>query len=354
MSHSKLITKLIAKLGNGPIIDWIRDYLSDRHQFVHYNGHSSDTVKVLSGVPQGSVLAPLLFLLFIDDIVETVNVKIRLFADDCMIYSEIKGIGDQVALNISLNSVAQWCREWQMVVNSEKTVVMNISRKKNKLLFPYSLDGVTLRTATQYKYLGVLISSDLKWTAHVHQVTKKAMNKLFFLKRTLRYATTDTKRLSYITFIRPMLEYANIVWFPSTNTDIAMLENVQRKAVRFIFNRFKRTDSPSELLRQAELSTLRDRAKVHRLKFFNQLLNGHFKTNASAFAVIKEKGKVRQKHDLMFKEYFCNNNTFRFSFFPRVIREWNALDSVTVAQPTLQKFLESIENLASVLSSPMC
>lgn len=115
-----LISKLTEKLSNGTIVGWISDYLLNRYQFVQYNRHNSDTVKFLSGVPQGSVLAPLLFLLFIDDIVETLNVKIRLFADDCMLYSEIKDINDQIALNNSLHNVAQWCRDWQMVVNSEK------------------------------------------------------------------------------------------------------------------------------------------------------------------------------------------------------------------------------------------
>ncbi|KAH6931876.1 hypothetical protein HPB50_001302 [Hyalomma asiaticum] len=105
--------KADAKYPN-PLLDHMNLYMlggtiimADRYQFVHYNGYSSDTVKVLSGVPQGSVLAPLLFLLFIDDIVEAVNVE----ADDCMIYSEIKDIGDQVDLNSFLNNVAQWCRE---------------------------------------------------------------------------------------------------------------------------------------------------------------------------------------------------------------------------------------------------
>lgn len=140
---------------------WIQDYLSDRYQYMEYNDYVSDTVLVLSGVPQGSVLAPLLFLLYINDITNHVDVNIRLFADDCVLYHTIKTQDDQIKLNNSLYKVAQWCSDWQMVLNAEKTVYMSIINRKSTLSFSYSINGVLLRNVSQYKYLGVLISSDL-------------------------------------------------------------------------------------------------------------------------------------------------------------------------------------------------
>lgn len=122
VSHLKLNYKLRCLLGEGPLTCWIEDYLSDRYQYVQYNEHVSDTVPALSGVPQGSVLAPMLFLLYINDITKRVDVNIRLFADDCVLYHTIKTEDDQTKLSNSLYEVAQWCSDWQMVLNAGKTV----------------------------------------------------------------------------------------------------------------------------------------------------------------------------------------------------------------------------------------
>lgn len=123
VSHNKLVYKLEKILGNDQLIKWISAYLKDREQFVVFNNHSSDKVAVDSGVPQGSVLGPLLFILFINDIVNDIPVNIKLYADDCVIYSEIESPKDQVLLNESLNKVVSWCEAWQMSINFEKNGV---------------------------------------------------------------------------------------------------------------------------------------------------------------------------------------------------------------------------------------
>lgn len=132
VSHPKLILKLTRILGNGPMTKWIESYLTDRYQFVQYGAHVSETVPVLSGVPQGSVLAPMLFLLFINDVADVSDVKIRLFADDCILYQRIDTHQDQLKLSNSLQKVETWCREWQMEINIEKTVAMSITKKKRR------------------------------------------------------------------------------------------------------------------------------------------------------------------------------------------------------------------------------
>lgn len=138
----------------------------------------SESVPVLSGVPQGPVLAPVLFLLFVNDVAAVVEVKIRLFADDCILYQRIDSCQDQ------LKKVEAWCQEWQMEINTEKTVAMSITKGKNEGKF-FVFTGKTLRNVAACKYLGILISSDLNWTAHVEHITQKALSKLFFLERTL-------------------------------------------------------------------------------------------------------------------------------------------------------------------------
>lgn len=211
VSHAKLLFKLNNLLGDGPVLRWIRNYLTDRHQFVQFGNHYSDMAPVLSGVPQGSVLAPLLFLIFINDLAYQVDVPIRLFADDCMLYTEVQNLEDQLKLNTSLKKIAEWCDDWQMRINTDKTVCMSITKKTIKLNVSYNFDNATIQNVNHYKYLGLTISSDLDWSEHVRQVTKKALNKLFLVKRALSFSTHETKLLAYVTFVRLRIRYSCLV-----------------------------------------------------------------------------------------------------------------------------------------------
>lgn len=217
---------------------------------------------------------------------------------------------------------------------------MTVTKKKSKLTFPYGYDSIILKTVTQYKYLGVVISSDLGWSAHVDHVTGKAMRKLMFLKRALRYSTREAKLLAYATIIRPILEYASVAWFPSTQKHIATIEAIQRKAARFICNRYRRTDSPTQMLTDIGLHTLASRAMLSRLKFMYLILHNKLKVDSNTYISFNTSRETRHKHHLTLQEYLCTNNTFSSSFFPRAVREWNALPETVVVQPTVNKFYE--------------
>lgn len=129
VSHNKLLHKLSYILQNNKLLAWIKSYLTNRRQFVTLNSASSDKVPVDSGVPQGSVLGPLLFLLYINDIVDQISVGIRLYADDCVLYEKISSVDDQIRLNDAFKSIVTWCNDWQMEINFDKTVFMRISLK---------------------------------------------------------------------------------------------------------------------------------------------------------------------------------------------------------------------------------
>lgn len=120
VSHSKLLSKLTAILKNETLVALIKLYLSYRQRSVTVNGACSVASSVLPGVPQGSVLGPLFFLVFINDIVRDIQVKIKLFADDCVLYNEIYNHNDQVVLNASLEKIQTWCTRWQMTLNYKK------------------------------------------------------------------------------------------------------------------------------------------------------------------------------------------------------------------------------------------
>ena len=135
---------------------------------------------MVSGVPQGTVLVPLLFLLHIDDLPSVVSSKVRLFADDCLIYRNNKNKEDQITLQKDLNLLENWGNTWGMRFNAAKCIIMRVSRTRDPKLFNYSLTGQVLEEVMDAKYLGVTLSNDLEWSKHIATMTNKSNSKLSF------------------------------------------------------------------------------------------------------------------------------------------------------------------------------
>lgn len=218
---------------------------------------------------------------------------------------------------------------------------MCITHKKNKQSFTYSANNVFLSEVTEYKYLGLWITNNLKWNLHIDKVTANACRKLFFLRRALKQSTFSVRSLAYKTIILPVLDYAAIIWDPYTQTNIKKLERVQRKAVRFIYNNYTRT-SATELLKQANLPALTERNRVSRLKFLFQLINKHYNINISDIITFSSGYATRQRHHLTITPFSVKNNCFKYSFFPRTVTEWNNLTNTQVTQPSLSLFAANI------------
>lgn len=341
VSHKKLLFKLEKTLKNPRLIKWIADYLINRKQFVVFNECCSEEATVDSGVPQGTVLGPLLFLIFINDIVNEVPVKIKLYADDCVIYSEISNVTDQIILNSAFYNIVKWCDLWQMSINFDKTVFMRITHKKKPLLFNYSTASFTLSEVTNIKYLGIWITNDLSWTKHIDSVITNANRKLFFLRRALKHSNSTVRTLAYRTIIRPVLEYGVIVWDPFTKANITKLENVQKKAVRFIFNSFGRT-SITELLHRANEPSVTERNRLIRLQFLYQIIKGHYKLDVSNIISFSSGYATRQRHQLTITPFRSRNNCFKYSFFPRTVTQWNGLTNNQVMEPSLELFAANL------------
>lgn len=341
VSHKKLLHKLQYILKNPKLIVWIRAYLENRQQFVSFNDSCSSKLPVDSGVPQGSVLGPLFFLLYINDIMNDLSVSVKLYADDCVLYTKVSTAGDQIRLNNQFNKVVSWCQEWQMSINYNKTVYMKITLKKNPLCYQYGTNSVNLTEVAEYKYLGVWITNDLNWNKHVDITTGKCLRKLFFLKRSLKYSTPSVRMLAYKTLIRPMLEYAVIIWDPFTKRNINQLEKVQNKGLRFIYNSYGRT-SVSELLVKSGLQPVVDRNRTCRLKFFYQLINGHLNVDNAGILRYSSGYATRKRHSKTITPLPSRINCHKYSFFPRTINDWNSLTNDVVLQKKLSLFENSI------------
>ena len=172
--HQRLLLKLHHYGIRGNTLRWIKNFLCCRKQRVVLDGKSSDWVEVTSGVPQGTVLGPLLFLLYINDLPESVKSQVRLFADDCLLYRDINNQEDNKILQDDLDALSRWQDRWQMRFNPRKCYVMHITKKRTILQHQYMLNGVPLNTVEHQAYLGVHLSNNLKWDHHISVAKKKA------------------------------------------------------------------------------------------------------------------------------------------------------------------------------------
>ena len=165
---------------------WINAFLFYRQQRVVVNGVKSDWTHVVSSVPQGTVLGPLLFSLHINDITADIESEIRLFADDCVCYREIKDKEDTLKLQRDIDQFGNWARKWGMRFQPVKCSIMQLTRKHStKIQASYTLEGTVLENTDHIKYLGVTITFDLRWNTHISNICTKANRTLIILRRTL-------------------------------------------------------------------------------------------------------------------------------------------------------------------------
>ena len=206
-------------------------------------GECSSEVPVTSGVPQGSVLGPLLFLLYINDLPENIqsHSQVRLFADDTAVYLTVRNQNDSHNLQNDLNTLQEWERTWDMEFNPSKCQVLHIGRATYTQLIhsQYTLHGEILESVDSARYLGVSISKDLTWNTHINEIVTKANQTLGLVKRNVKTKNQSVKELAYKTSVRPK-EYISTVWSPYTCTkkNIDQIEMVQRRAARWVTNSY--------------------------------------------------------------------------------------------------------------------
>lgn len=345
--HQNLITKLLAIGIEQKVVAWIASYLSNRRQCVTINGCLSKELAVHSGVPQGSVLGPLLFLVYINDIYFCVEppIQIKLFADDCVVYTSINNQEDQIKLNDALRSINEWCIRWGLKINRSKTNSVTFTNKTLPLHFTYFIGNAAITRADRVKYLGVTLTSNLSWETHVENVCSGALKKLSFLKRKLRNTPPTLKLKAYKALVRPKLEYADIIWSPWQQYLIKKIERVQNLALRFIYSAYSRQHSVTNLRNRASLQILEQRRIISRLKFVYQLDHGDFKLSRERYLQQPSKLSARTNHNKTFRQPPSHINAHKFALFPRAIFHWNALPAEVVNAASTASFTQQIEKI---------
>jgi hypothetical protein len=337
--HQRLLSKLAFYGIRSNILNWISAFLSNRSQSVTVNGTHSNKIAVTSGVPQGTVLGPALFLIYINDIANNIKSSMRLFADDSILYREIKTEKDRDILQKDLIQLDKWAASWQMSFNVSKCTAMTITNKTKPLQSTYYMNNIPLSIVTSQEYLGITITSNLKWSDHINKIAKASSSKLGLLRRTLHACSKDVKETAYKALVRPKLEYASCAWNPYLIKDINRLENIQRQAARFVFSDYRRTSSPSQMMSSLGWESLETRRLITQTTMFYKILNGY--VSLSLPDEIKQYHHNRSLRHLNNSYYTCpksNLDTHLFSFYPRTIRTWNELPPSIINSSSLESF----------------
>jgi hypothetical protein len=329
--HALLLKKL-SMLGMGnSLFKWFKSYLSNRYQRVIINGVHSQWLSVTSGVPQGSILGPLLFLMYVSDINLCLKYcKVKFFADDAKIYITVNDIRDCYKLQEDLYSLIKWTSTWGMTLNLSKCKILTITHKLSPIVYEYSISNVPIERCECIRDLGVLIDTNLSWSEHVTKVVNNAFKTMGIIKRTLGYnAPTTVMRLLYLTMVRSILEYNTPVWNSLSKRDIMRLERVQRSATRFIL-KFPDIDYHQRLVRLNMLPLAMRRDYFDICLFFKYLTGIIFKSEITNYVTfVSNEGMcmcTRSSTDpYKLNMPICNTVFRQKMFFVRIIHLWNFL-----------------------------
>ena len=251
--HQRLLSKLKQYNVNGPILNWINSFLSDRSQFVKINNSVSDPLKVTSGVPQGSVLGPTLFIYFINDLPNVVNnSNVKIFADDTKVYNKIDNSDNVKYLQNAIDELYLWTQKWLLMFNKEKCKILHLGKnnKKNEYFIGSDNDRIKLDTTDLEKDLGIHIDPDLNFKKHIKNIVKKASYSKYKTLKNFTYRSPSVLIPLFKTLIRPILEYGNSIWFNGLKKYMTKVENIQRKYTKHVKG----------------LSTLSYEQRLHKLK----------------------------------------------------------------------------------------
>lgn len=326
--HLRLVQKLEHYGINGRVLHWIVSFLRRRVQIVSVNGCDSEELPVKSGVPQGSVLGPLLFLIYINDISCGLASPIHLFADDSILFRRLSDQKDIDTLQNDLRLLQDWSDRWLLRFNASKSQQITIRSGYHQYRNPdLYLNGELLQCYDNVKYLGVTINKHLAWKPHVHNVATNAKQRLGFLRRHFSGFCRSAKQLLFNTYALPMVEFSCAAWDPYTQADIEHLESINSRGVRFITGRYSSYESVTALRASLGMQHLSGRRKSVRLDRLKHFVTGKLPIQyAKPVTLQNERPGIQTRQADVSQRYVVPNarlNCRYYSFFPRTIRDWN-------------------------------
>ena len=330
-----------------PVLGWVKAFLSNRKQRVFVNGVPSSWHDVISGIPQGSVLGPVLFVIFINTIVDVIDyVDSALFADDTKLSNGIFSPEDRLPLQIDLNNIGDWSDESLLKFHPGKMIAMRLALAfRSYDLDPpyYSMKGTHIKVEREETDLGVIIDDNLTFQSHMQAKISKANSIMGLIRRSFQYLDNDMFRMLFTALVRPHVEYANAVWAPSLLKDITAIENVQRRATKCLYG--MKDLSYEDRLRLLDLPTLRYRRYRGDMIECFKITHNLYDPAASAglLPMAPPSGLRRHKYHIERQDY---KYEIRKNFFSlRVENQWNHLPDSVVNAKTVKCFEGSLDRM---------
>ena len=343
--HQRLLSKLWSQGIEGDLLVWFTSFLSGRTQQVKINTTVSQPSAVRSGIPQGSVLGPVFFIAYINDILLNVTTATgSIFADDTKLYAKVNTIEDGKQLQNDLrDGPGAWAAENLMGFNVNKCKVIHYGRSNPKC--DYTLNGVMIKPAKEETDLGVLFAENFSFSKHIANKTKKANSVLGIIHRTFSYKSVPIMKDLYTGVVRPHLEYAFHVWSPFLRKEVVKLEKIQKRATKRIPE--LRGRSYEERLESLDLTTLEERRTRGDAIETYKLLSGFENIDCQHFFQRSTTGYSLRKHS---KSLFKKRSRLqiRKNFFSnRVVDHWNSLTEETVSAKSVNSFKIRYDKLMS-------
>ena len=321
------------------IVKWIKEWLSGQKKRVVINGAESDWTELDCGVPQGSVLGPILFLIYVNDLDEGLQCMLLKFADHTKLMTKISRVEDCIKLQKDLDRVLTWCETNDMELNSEKCSVMKIGNKN--FPFNYEIKDKSLKVCEHEKDLGVIINNNLKSKIQCLEAAKKANRMLGMIKRNVKYKCKDIIIPLYNAYVRPQLEYCLQAWCPYQVGDLNKLENVQRRATKLIPG--IRNKTYEERLKYLKLFSIKRRAIRGDLIQMFKFVKNIDKIDLDKFFEF-DKNPICRGHSFKIKKKYSRTDIRKYSFSQRIVDHWNKLPLVLVENcETVETFKKNLD-----------
>jgi len=339
--YRRLFSKLRSHGIGGKVAEWIEAWLTNRKQKVGLNKKYSDWSNVVSGVPQGSVLGPLLFLIYINDLDEGIVSKLGKFADDTKLARSVSNNSDVELLREDLRKIFQWSVDWQMLFNVDKCTVMHLGSKNRQC--EYKMGNQTLKITTQEKDLGVIIDSNGKSTTQCITTVKKANVLLGMIKRNIHFKSKEVIVRLYKALVRPKLEYCIQAWCPYLKKDIDILERVQKRATKMIEG-YKNLSYEDRLTKTGLITLEKRHARGDLIQVF-KIIKGIDKVDYRNFFDIMEADRslMTRGHNLRIIKVGCRHDIRKYFFSQRVVNDWNGLTQFVVDADTVNTFKNRLD-----------
>ena len=342
--HHRLMLKVKSFGIGGKIEKWIEDFITGRRQRVCINDKKSDWIDVSSGVPQGSVLGPLLFVIFINDLPDAIDCLCKMYADDTKIYQAVNNAADAHMFQENIKELWKWSLDWQLHFHPDKCHILHMGKTNEKHRYYMGAGDDSphthLKQTQEEKDLGVVVDNQLIFSSHCDKVVNTANKLLGIMRRSFCYLDKNIFSLVYKGIIRPIIEYASSVYDPILMKDVNKIESIQRRATKMVIGLADK--NYEERLRALDLPTLRFRRVRGDMINVYKYLHQDYEVDTTKLLPLNQDPRTRG-HYLKIQANHCQSKIRLHFFSQRVINKWNSLQEDTISAPSINSFKNRLD-----------